>query len=431
MYVNVPTDEAITAVCNMLQEHKHKIDLFGLTLDGLEILLRHCLQNNYLRFGDNFFKQTKGIAMGSRVAPPLAITFMHAIESLILSSPGDQPVLYLRYIDDILGVWTHGVDTPDRYHTFVNSFHPSLKFTLERTDPVEISRVPFLDTLITVSPSGQYTTELYFKTMASPLIIHFTSAQPMQVKLAVLHSELLRAKRTGSNGEAIERGVEKVKNVFLANGYPNRIITRAVFKIKHTRERNNTQNRNTLNQNTTFISLPFIDDDLSRKINAKVRASGLPIKIAWQKGQTVSSILVCSALTPPNCPSGNKTCYACKAGVQGKCTTKNVVYEIKCTICKDSDYIGETKRQIRLRFNEHLRDAKNKTRDTPFGDHMRVHHSDTTIANTSLSIRILRRCKDVASLKITESKFIRDLRPKLNIQTSSWKLITPPPYGSF
>ena len=47
--------------------------------------------------------------MGSRVAPPLAITFMHAIESLILSSPGDQPALYLRYVDDIFGVWTHGV----------------------------------------------------------------------------------------------------------------------------------------------------------------------------------------------------------------------------------------------------------------------------------------------------------------------------------
>ena len=136
--------------------------------------------------------------------------------------------------------------------------------------------------------------------------------------------------------------------------------------MKHTRERNNTQNRNTLNQNTTFISLPFIDDDLSRKVNAEVRASGLPIKIAWQMGQTVSSILVRSALTPPNCPSGNKTCYACKAVVQGKCTTKSVVYEIKCTICKDSDYIGETKRQIRLRFNEHLRAAKNKPRDTPF-----------------------------------------------------------------
>ena len=155
-------------------------------------LLHHCLQNNYLRFGDNFFKQTKGIAMGSRVAPPLAITFMHVIESLILSSPGDQPVLYLRYIDDILGVWTHGASELNNYHKFVDSFHPSLKFSLERTDPSQISSVPFFDTLITVSPSGQFSTELYFKPMASPIIIHFTSAQPMQVKNAVLHSELLR-----------------------------------------------------------------------------------------------------------------------------------------------------------------------------------------------------------------------------------------------
>ena len=168
--------------------------------------------------------------------------------------------------------------------------------------------------------------------MASPIIIYFTSAQPMQVKLAVRHSELLRAKRTGSNREAIERGVQKVRNIFLANGYPNRIINPAIFKMRHTKQSNSKQNRDAKNQNITFISLPFIDDDLSSKINAKVRASQLPIKVAWQKGQTVSSILASSALTPPHCPSGNKTCHACKAGVEGKCTTKNVVYEIKCTI---------------------------------------------------------------------------------------------------
>ena len=82
----------------------------------------------------------------------------------------------------------------------------------------QISSVPFLDTRITVTPTGQYSTELYFKPMASPIIIHFTSAQPIQVKLAVLNSELTRAKRTGSNDEAIERGIQKVTNIFLSNG---------------------------------------------------------------------------------------------------------------------------------------------------------------------------------------------------------------------
>ena len=428
LYGNIPTDEAVTAVCDMIQEHNDKINLFGLTLDSFKTLLRHCLQNNYVRFGDDFFKQTKGIAMGSRVAPPLAITFMHAIESLILSSPGDQPALYLRYIDDIIGVWSHGGEALDKYHTFVNSFHPSLKFSLEKTDPCQISSVPFLDTLVTVSPSGKYITELYFKPTASPIIIHFTSAQPMQVKLSVLHSELLRAMRTGTDDEAVERGIAKVTNIFLSNDYPLRTIKRAVFKAKHSGHLKRKHNCNT--QNTTFISLPFIDDDLSRKINAKVRTSELPIKIAWQRGQTVSSILTRSALNPPNCPSGNKTCHACEAGVAGRCTTKNVVYEIKCTLCQDTNYIGETKRPVRLRFNEHLRDAKNKTSDTPFGEHMRNQHPDAGISSTTLNIKILRRCKDVASLKITESKCIRDMNPKLNTLTSSWKLITPPPYGS-
>ena len=129
VYGNVSTDEAIDSVCDMIHDHKDKIDLFGLTLESLRSLLRHCLQNNYVRFGDDFYKQTKGIAMGSRVAPPLAITFMHAVESLILASPVDQPVLYLRYIDDIIGVWTHGAKALDKYHQFVNSFHPSLKFS--------------------------------------------------------------------------------------------------------------------------------------------------------------------------------------------------------------------------------------------------------------------------------------------------------------
>ena len=143
----------------------------------------------------------------------------------------------------------------------------------------------------------------------------------------------------------------------------------------------------------------------------------------------MSDILVRSALCPPKCPSGNKTCNTCEAGLRGRCTTKSVVYEIACTLCKDT-YVGETKRLVRLRFNEHLRDAKNKTTDTPFGDHMRKQHPDAHISASTLNIKILRHCKDVASLKITESKYIRDLKPKLNTQMSSWKLISPPPYRS-
>ena len=54
-----------------------------------------------------------------------------------------------------------------------------------------------------------------------------------RLKNRLQKNELLRAKRTCSstqkeqapNDEAIERGVQKVTDIFLSNGYPNRIIT--------------------------------------------------------------------------------------------------------------------------------------------------------------------------------------------------------------
>ena len=156
LYGNIPTSEAIDATIRLIETHKDKLDLFGLTPQDIEGLLAHCLNNNYVRFGQKYFKQTTGVAMGSRIAPPLAIVFMDAIESLILTSQNSQyqPITYMRYIDDVLGVWTHGADALDEYFQFLNSFHPALKFTIERTDKTLNKSIPFLDTLITVQDDG-------------------------------------------------------------------------------------------------------------------------------------------------------------------------------------------------------------------------------------------------------------------------------------
>ena len=43
------------------------------------------------------------------------------------------------------------------------------------------------------------------------------------------------------------------------------------------------------------------------------------------------------------------------------CNTSNAVYAIKCCLCKDTFYIGETGRKVSSRINEHLRDIKNFT----------------------------------------------------------------------
>ena len=95
-----------------------------------------------------------------------------------------------------------------------------------------------------------------------------------------------------------------------------------------------------------------------------------------------------------------------------------------CKLCdKDqSFYVGETRRSVRLRYNEHIRDAKNIKTDTPFGNHQ-TKHPDVQLDSKSVSIQILHVSKDGPDRKIWESIFIRDLKPTLNTQTSSWPLI--------
>ena len=103
---------------------------------------------------------------------------------------------------------------------------------------------------------------------------------------------------------------------------------------------------------------------------------------------------------------------------------------ITCNLCANKPaYIGESKRSVRLRFNEHVRDAKNKTKNTPFGEHFTQYHSESEIDHSTLTISILKICKDVAELKIAESIEIRNHKPALNIMQSSWTLIRPVPYS--
>ena len=137
-----------------------------------------------------------------------------------------------------------------------------------------------------------------------------------------------------------------------------------------------------------------------------------------------------SALEKLPYPSGNKKCHCCSSGCEGRCHLKNAVYMITCNMCtKETSYIGESKRSVRLRFNEHLRDAKNKTKNTPFGEHFTQCHPDVKIDDNTLSISILQVCKDMAELKIVESIEIRNRKPVLNIMSSSWSLIKPVPYS--
>ena len=363
--------------------------------------------------------------MGSRVAPSLAIVFMGAVEGLFLSSPRAQPTVYMRYIDDVFGVWSHGADKLDDYVNFINGIHPAIQFTVERSDAGD-GKLAFLDTLITVQSDGTYSTELYYKPMAAPIILPYDSAHPARVKKAVLSGQLQRASRLGSHSEAIDRGIAKVKALFRANGYPDRLIRTTARRVL-AMPRQPRQSPRSRQKENTFITLPFISDHLCKKVEGAIRSSGLDLQVAWKNENSLKRAFVRSALDPPPCPGGGRKCLTCLSGLGGRCHITNVVYEISCQLCEQENrrsiYIGETKRSVRQRFNEHLRDARHKADDTPLGDHMAACHQNSSVDEHTFKISILRRCEDGPNRKVAESMFIRDRNPDMNTQTTSWPLL--------
>ena len=67
------------------------------------------------------------------------------------------------------------------------------------------------------------------------------------------------------------------------------------------------------------------------------------------------------------------------------CDTKNVIYMIQCTLC-NKQYIGETKRRLKDRFNEHRRpvDKTNiKSAPTTVSDHF-LNSANHTASNILL-----------------------------------------------
>ena len=48
------------------------------------------------------------MAIGTKIAPQYASIYMDQVEQKSLATEINQPLTWLRYIDDIFFIWTHG-----------------------------------------------------------------------------------------------------------------------------------------------------------------------------------------------------------------------------------------------------------------------------------------------------------------------------------
>ena len=94
-------------------------------------IARLVLTSNYFTFNGKIYLQKQGTAMGTRMAPNYAIIFMHSIEERILKGAEYQPQKWLRFIDDVFIIWSHGQEKLEEFLAYINELHETIKFTAE------------------------------------------------------------------------------------------------------------------------------------------------------------------------------------------------------------------------------------------------------------------------------------------------------------
>ena len=99
LYTNISFDMAIEVMLKFFSKHPRLV----LYLD----LLKYVLKNNIFQFNGKIYHHICGIAMGTTMAPALASIVLAHYEEEYLSKLQLKPLLWRRYIDDILVVWPH------------------------------------------------------------------------------------------------------------------------------------------------------------------------------------------------------------------------------------------------------------------------------------------------------------------------------------
>ena len=83
--------------------------------------------------------------MGTKMAFQYANIFMSNLEENFLRNTHNKPLIYLRYIDDIFLLWTHGEEKLLQFHKDFNSEDPDIHLTMNHSTKEVNFWIPLLD----------------------------------------------------------------------------------------------------------------------------------------------------------------------------------------------------------------------------------------------------------------------------------------------
>lgn len=250
MYPNIPMGDGIAQIAAILNtspmEFKTLDEAALLKIRNRKelviVLLRLILQFNYVKFGDNTYRQVVGTAMGTACAPTYANLFLAGYEVPALDEFKDMLLFYRRFIDDTFAIIKGTIEDVRSFQRRFGSLHPNMR--MEWTESRH--RLPFLDVHVSLefdhrfpafNPRMRLSTNVYQKALNAYLYIPWISCHSDDSKRAWVKGELIRYVRICSK----EPDFANVRNDFVKRlrdrGYPGRWLRRVVDEVKYKVER--------------------------------------------------------------------------------------------------------------------------------------------------------------------------------------------------
>ena len=317
---------------------------------------------------------------------------------------------WVRYVNDTF--WLVRVGEEQYVLNELNAYHPKIQFTKEVEKEGMIS---FLDVAVKRNEvDGSMETAVYRKSTNTDIYIHWKSHAPSAWKVATLKNLIQRATLVSSTKQALEEELQHLKDVFCSiNDYPERLVEEIIKNERNQQERRATETEITNKDKEEEeeevqlqLMLPYAGkrgEAIVEKVQKYVR------KIASNKDRKVkvSSIFKSKKL-------GSRFNLKDKTKPEH---LHNLVYYVPCPNkkCKSS-YCGETKRRMEKRTGEHGgTDPKSHVlRHSRKTKHKRVKNADFKVLRQGFRSNFRR--------KISESLFIKQYKPDLNVQKDSYRL---------
>ena len=171
--------------------------------------------------------------MGTRMAPSYANLFMDRFERAFLAQEPLQPLVWKRYIDDIICIWTGTRNELESFLARINTAHRTLRFMWS----ISNKRIEFLN--LNIFKGGKFNTNYHldisthFKKTNTFQYLHFSSSHPKSVFKGLMKGEAIRFLRSNTDPHTYNKTINKFREHLFLRNYPKNFVDRILANVTH------------------------------------------------------------------------------------------------------------------------------------------------------------------------------------------------------